>query len=125
VVLGAATFVLLAASSHVVRVSPDLEISKGRLIGTATVHVGDHDVEVTARGSGVTVVINETALPMRVESLVYGELRVGTFVPPDVAIPPKSTYSVHSSINYVGPWDAPPDSVKTKSGGKLEFWLTW
>jgi hypothetical protein len=126
VVLGVATLVLLMFASHVVRVSADLRISEARVIGTATVHSGDRDVELVAHGSGVTLILNESDRPLDVKAFIYGDLQPGVMVAPDEAIEPHSAYTLHANLDYLGPSQRPPSSITTNGpGGKVQYWLTW
>lgn len=125
VVLGLATLVLLMFASHVVRVSANMQISEARVIGTATVHSGERDVELVAHGSGVTLILNESDRPLEVQAFVYGDLPKGALVPPDAAIEPHSAYTLHANLEYLGPSQHPPSSIATKGGGKIQYWLTW
>ncbi|MBL0216785.1 MAG: hypothetical protein IPQ07_23255 [Myxococcales bacterium] len=124
-VLGSALFLGLAAASHVVRVTSELEIEEGRVIGSATEVVGGHDVELVAHGSGVTLILNGSERELEVRTLVYGDLAPNTMVPPDALIDPFSVYTLHANLDYLGPDHRPPDSVSTKGGGKVQYWLTW
>jgi hypothetical protein len=124
-VLSLGTFVVLMAASHVVRIASDHAVEKGRVIGTATMRSGDHDVEIAAHGSGVTLIVNESVRPLEVRTLVYGELAPRTLVPPDVAVDAHSAYTLHANLDYIGPDHAPPSSVSTQGGGKVQYWLTW
>jgi hypothetical protein len=124
-VLGVATLALLMFASHVVLVSADMQISEARVIGTATVHTGDRDVELVARGSRVTLVLNESDRALEVKVFVYGDLQPGQLAPPDVAIEPHSAHTVYANLDYLGPGHRPPSSIATNGPGKVQYWLTW
>jgi hypothetical protein len=124
-VLGVMTLALLMFASHVVLVSADMQISEARVIGTATVHTGDHDVELVSHGSGVTLILNEPDRALEVRTFVYGDLQPGQLAPPDVAMEPHSTHTVHANLEYLGPAQRPPSSIATNGPGKVQYWLTW
>ncbi len=125
VVLGLAALVLLMFASHVVVVSAEMQLSEMRVIGTATIHIGDRDVELSAHGSGVTLILNASARPLEVQAFVYGDLPPGALPPPDAAIDPHSVYALHANLDFLGPSNHPPSSVATKGPGKVMYWLTW
>lgn len=125
VVLGLATLALLMFASHVVRVSADLQISEDRVIGTATIHSGERDVELVAHGSGVTLILNESDRPLEVQVFVYGDLQPGPMTPAGAAIEPHSAYTLHANLDYLGPSQRPPSSLATRGPGKVKYWLTW
>lgn len=119
------TLVVLVFASHVVRVRADGSIQEQRLIGTATEILDGREIEITAHGSGMTVVLNETNHALEIRTLVYGDLAPKAMVPPDAHVEPHAAYSFHGNIDYLGPAQRPPSSVSTKSGGKVKYWLTW
>jgi hypothetical protein len=124
-VLSLGTLVVLMFASHVVRVRADGSIQEQRLIGTATEIIDGREIEITARGSGMTVVLNEMGRGLQIRTLVYGDLAPKAMVPPDAYVEPHSAYSFHGNIDYLGPGQRPPSSVATKGGGKVKYWLTW
>ena len=124
-ILGIPTFAVLAMASHVIRVTDALEVREARVLGTATERFGDKEVELVAHGSGVTLILNESDRPLRVETRVHGELPPHTPVPPDATIDPHSVYALHSNVDYIGPDADPPDTVRTNGGGVIKYWLTW
>lgn len=125
VALGAAVLVVLMFASHVVRIAPDRTVSEARVIGTATVHAGDRDIELAAHGSGVTLVLNESDRPLKVVAFVYGELAPGQIVAPETAIEAHSAYTLHANLDDIGPSSPPPSEVTTNGPAKVRYWLTW
>ncbi len=125
VVVAGGVAVTLMAASHVVRISAGLTVTEARVIGTASLQLDDHEVEITGHGSGITVILNESDRTLEVHTLVYGELPPKTLVPPDVTVAPHGSYTLHANLDYVGPNQGPPSSVSTKGGGKVNYWLTW
>ncbi len=125
VVVAGGLAITLMAASHVVRISATMQVSQARVLGTATVQLGEHDVEITGHGSGITLILNESDRTLEVQTLVYGELAPKTLVPPDVSVDPHSAYTLHANVDHIGPTDRPPSSVSTKGGGQVKYWLTW
>src|SRR5262245_30292311 len=86
--LGLGAAIVLMGASHLVRVGADMQISTARLLGSTTVSIDGHDVDISSHGSGVTVIVNESSRELAVQTLVYGELSPGAMVPPDATIAP-------------------------------------
>lgn len=124
-VLGLAVLALLVFASHVVVIEADMSTHEERVIGTATISTGGHDVELTAHGSGVTLVLNESDRPLKVIAVVYGELAPGQIVAPETEIAARSAYTLHGNLDDIGPAHPPPDSMRTNGPAKVRYWLTW
>jgi hypothetical protein len=81
---------------------------------------GHHD-RLTQTGQG-TLVVNDGAGDMRIKSINYGSIGIGS---DPVTVPAMSLYDAKYGIDYVGPNDPPPAEVESKISFEIKYWLTW
>lgn len=79
--------------------------------------------ELASNRSG-TWIVNELADQMAyVEVREYGEAIENP--PEGIMIPPKTVGLFGGNIDLIGPGNAPPESVSSKSSSELRAWLSW
>ncbi len=116
-------YLTIATAARVIRVSGDgaPHATKQMLLFSTTQTLGDTDV--TLSSSGVrTVIVNETARPLRIREAVYG---VGAAPGPDLVIEPHSVLEYAEHIDLLGPGEPFPTEVSSQSSSTTQRWLTW
>jgi hypothetical protein len=122
-----AALAALIMTTKVIWVSgaPEVSAETKLLFSRATLRLGDRDVVIT-RAAGTTIVVNDSVLPLRIETVIYAAVPGGTNPPDDVAIEPHTAYVLDAGdIDYVGRDDPPPHEVSSRSSTEHQHWLTW
>jgi hypothetical protein len=104
------------------RAAGETEKTRGVLYASRDYAFQDgHHARLTGDGAG-TLVVNDGAGPMRIESIHYGSIAVASDPEP---VAPMSLHDAKYGIDYVGPDAPPPSEVQSNISFDIKYWLTW
>jgi hypothetical protein len=90
------------------------------VFGTPAYTFQDGTTTALARASD-TLVVNDGWTTAELRSVSYGIGLGGG----SESIAPMSTFDAKYGVDYVGPDEAPPDEIRSKTGIAVKYWVTW